>query len=115
MDERPLVQLPTVLENPSNSRMISIKDDARGLERTDCAKPRPVVLTAHRQAADNSRRDAMTRAEMIALASPPCHECGVAVQRVETQWHLDEDYRWRPGPYFMVCGNDHRVLVEPVV
>jgi hypothetical protein len=57
----------------------------------------------------------MTRAELIALASPPCHECGAPVLRVETQWHLDEDYRWRPGPYFMVCGNEHRVLVEPVV
>ena len=25
----------------------------------------------------------MTRAELIALASPPCHECGAPVQRVE--------------------------------
>jgi hypothetical protein len=56
----------------------------------------------------------MTRAELIALASPPCHECGAPVQRVETRWHLDEDDRWRPGPYFMVCGDEHRVLVEPV-
>jgi hypothetical protein len=75
-----------------------IKDDAYGRERTDCAEA-----------------EAMTRAELIALASPPCHECGAPVQRIETQWHLDEDHRWRPGPCFMVCGNDHRVLVEPVV
>jgi hypothetical protein len=40
MDERSIVQLPAVPENPSYSRMISIsiKDDARGLERTDCAE-----------------------------------------------------------------------------
>jgi hypothetical protein len=57
----------------------------------------------------------MTRAELIAAASPPCHECGAPVQRVETQWHLDEDGRWRPGPYFMVCSDDHRVLVEPLL
>jgi len=56
----------------------------------------------------------MTRAELIALASPPCHDCGAPVQRVETRWHLDEDGRWRLGPNFMVCGNEHRVLVEPV-
>jgi hypothetical protein len=52
------------------------------------------------------------RADLIALASPPCHECGAPVQRVETRWHLDEDYRWRPGPYFMVCADEHRVLVR---
>jgi hypothetical protein len=56
--------------------------------------------------------DAMTRAELIALASPPCNECGAPVQRVETRWHLDEDCRWRPGPYFMVCADEHRVLVQ---
>ena len=54
----------------------------------------------------------MTRAELIALASPPCHECGAPVERVEARWHIDEDYRWRPGPYFMVCADGHRVLVE---
>ena len=60
------------------------------------------------------RGDAMTRAELIELASPPCHECGAPVQRVELRWHLDEDDRWRPGPYFMVCADEHRVLVEPL-
>jgi hypothetical protein len=50
--------------------------------------------------------------DLIALASPPCHQCGAPVQRVETRWHLDEDDRWRPGPYFMVCAEQHRVLVE---
>jgi hypothetical protein len=56
----------------------------------------------------------MKRSELIALASPPCHECGAPVQRVETRWHLDEDYRWRPGPAFMVCADLHRVLVQPL-
>ena len=56
----------------------------------------------------------MDRTDLIALASPPCHECGAPVQRVEIRWHLDEDSRWRPGPYFMVCGDDHRVLVKPL-
>jgi hypothetical protein len=60
-------------------------------------------------------RHAMTRAELIALASPPCHTCGEPVLRVETRWHVDEDHRWRPGPYFMVCGNAHRVLVQPLL
>jgi hypothetical protein len=55
----------------------------------------------------------MTRAEFIALASPPCHECGSPVQRVETQWHLDEDCVWRLSA-FMVCDNRHRVVVVPV-
>ena len=68
-------------------------------------------------APDDRKRDAfaMTREELIAHASPPCHQCGAPVQRVEARWHLDEDYRWRPGPYFMVCGADHRVLVEPLM
>jgi hypothetical protein len=52
------------------------------------------------------------RADLIALASPPCHECGEPVQCVEFRWHLDEDERWRPGPCFMVCAGQHRVLVE---
>jgi hypothetical protein len=56
----------------------------------------------------------MDRSELFARASPPCHRCGVAVQRVETRWHLDEDSRWRPGPYFMICLDGHRVLVEPL-
>jgi len=55
----------------------------------------------------------MDRAEMIALASPPCHECGLPVQRVESRWHL-EDGNWRPGPTFMVCAAGHRVRVEPL-
>jgi hypothetical protein len=57
--------------------------------------------------------DAMSRADLIALASPPCRACGAPVQRVETRWHLDEDRRWRPGPCFMVCADEHRVLVQP--
>lgn len=55
----------------------------------------------------------MTRAELIALASPPCHECGGPVQRVEQRWQLTGDDEWRPGPTFLVCADDHRVLVEP--
>jgi hypothetical protein len=63
---------------------------------------------------NESDGDVMSRAELIALASPPCHECGAPVERVETRWHLDEDCRWRPGPCFMVCGDEHRVLVQPL-
>ena len=37
-------------------------------------------------------------ADLFALASPPCHDCGAPVERVEMPWHLDEDSRWRPGP-----------------
>jgi hypothetical protein len=55
----------------------------------------------------------MNRADLIDLASPPCHECGAPVQRVETRWQHDDDLHWRPGPCFMVCGYGHRVLVEP--
>jgi hypothetical protein len=56
----------------------------------------------------------MDRAALIALASPPCHECGDSVQRVEGRWHLDDENNWRPGPWFMVCDHGHRVLVEPL-
>jgi hypothetical protein len=56
----------------------------------------------------------MNRAELIALASPPCHECAEPVERLETRWHLDEDGRWRQA-CFMVCGHEHRVVVEPLM
>jgi DNA-directed RNA polymerase subunit RPC12/RpoP len=56
----------------------------------------------------------MNRAELVALASPPCHRCGRSVERVEGRWHLDEDNTWQPGPWFMVCGDGHRVLVKPL-
>lgn len=56
----------------------------------------------------------MTRAEFVAVAAPPCHECDAAVERVEAGWHRDEDDVWRPGPWFMVCGAGHRVLVKPL-
>jgi hypothetical protein len=54
-------------------------------------------------------------ADLVALASPPCQECGASVQRVETRWHLDGDCNWQPGPYFMVCADGHAVLVKPLV
>jgi hypothetical protein len=57
----------------------------------------------------------MDRAELVALASPPCQECGVAIQRVEIPWRLDQDGRWSVGPSFMICGAGHRVLVEPLL
>jgi hypothetical protein len=56
----------------------------------------------------------MDRAELIARASPPCRECGASVQRVEIPWRLDEAGNWRPGPSFMICGDGHRVPVEPL-
>ena len=56
----------------------------------------------------------MTRAELITLASPPCHECATPVQRVENRGTLTKTAggvsRWT-----MVCGNKHRVLVEPLM
>jgi hypothetical protein len=55
----------------------------------------------------------MNRADFIDLASPPCHECGAPVHRVESRWQRDDGLRWRLGPCFMVCGDGHRVLVEP--
>ena len=54
----------------------------------------------------------MTRAELIAMASPPCHECREPVQRVEIGWRVKGH-----APVWiahMVCGNGHRVLVEPI-
>ena len=57
----------------------------------------------------------MDRDELIAAASPPCRECGESVQRVEIPWRLDGDGNWRPGPSYMVCGDGHRVLVEPLL
>jgi hypothetical protein len=54
----------------------------------------------------------MDRAEMIALASPPCRQCGEPVQRIEQRWHLDGDGEWRLGPTFMVCAEGHRTWME---
>jgi hypothetical protein len=62
---------------------------------------------------DDQNDAIMDRADLIALAAPPCHTCGASVQRVETRWHLDEDATWRPAA-FMVCADGHRVLVEPL-
>jgi hypothetical protein len=56
----------------------------------------------------------VNRADLIALASPPCHECGASVQRVETGWQLDAESNWRLGRCFMVCLEGHRVPVEPL-
>ena len=54
----------------------------------------------------------MRRNELIELASPPCHECGHPVQRLEQRWHLDEDGKWRFA-CVMVCADEHRVLAVP--
>ncbi len=56
----------------------------------------------------------MTGGDLFASASPPCHECGANVQRVEALWHRDADAEWRPGPWFMICVRGHRVPVEPL-
>jgi hypothetical protein len=56
----------------------------------------------------------MDRAELIELASPPCHDCGRPVQRVEMSYvYTMGDRDWVPGPTYAVCANRHRVLVEP--
>jgi hypothetical protein len=54
----------------------------------------------------------MGRADVVALASPPCDECGKSVKRAETRWHLDEDCNWRRGRDFMVCADGHRVAYD---
>lgn len=53
----------------------------------------------------------MNRAELIALASPPCRDCGEPILRTETAWHLDEDGVWRLTAT-MVCPERHRVIVQ---
>lgn len=53
----------------------------------------------------------MDRAELIALASPPCHECNHPVQRVETTW-TRQGLDWVPNDYYMVCVEGHRIKVE---
>ena len=89
-----------------NSEADSIEHNASGLRTHRLRDPHGMVAQTVNDAG------AMKRADLIALASPPCHECGAPVQRIETRWHLDEDCRWRPGPYFMVCADEHRVLVQ---
>lgn len=56
----------------------------------------------------------MTIAEMTALASPPCHECGEPVQRVEMPWRLTSGGEWLLSDPAMVCRGGHRVTVEPL-
>jgi hypothetical protein len=53
--------------------------------------------------------------ELTARAGPPCRECGASVQRVEIPWRLDEEGSWTLGPSFMICGDGHRVSVEPLL
>jgi len=56
----------------------------------------------------------MTRAELIELASPPCHECGQPVQRCEIRWERQAGGTWVPGLAHLVCPDGHRVRVEPM-
>jgi hypothetical protein len=56
----------------------------------------------------------VTRAELFASAAPPCHECGANVKRVEARWHREGNAEWRPGPWYLICAQGHRVLVEPL-
>lgn len=55
-----------------------------------------------------------SRAELLARAAPPCHECGEAVQRVEMTMRSNGDGDWVPEMSYMVCMDGHRVLVEPL-
>lgn len=55
---------------------------------------------------------ARTTKELIAVASPPCHECGGPVQRVETSFTSQGDNEWVPYLFFMVCEAGHRIKVE---
>lgn len=58
--------------------------------------------------------ESLSRAELIEMAAPPCHECGGPVQRTEVRWvRLDGDGSWVPGPCWMVCAEGHRTLVTP--
>lgn len=63
----------------------------------------------------------LSRAELVAWASPPCPVCGEPIQRVETRYEAiaytappvgDEPYRI--GPTFTVCAAGHRNRVEPL-
>jgi len=57
----------------------------------------------------------MTRAEMIELASPPCHECGQPGQRIEVSWARNTNIGWLKPKWFMVCPSTHRVEVKRFV
>jgi hypothetical protein len=54
----------------------------------------------------------VTRAELLAVAAVPCHECGNPVTRVEMGWRWTEK-DWRSEHWTMVCAEGHRVAVEP--
>lgn len=56
----------------------------------------------------------MDRAELIRLASPPCHVCSEPIQRVEMRYEQDTAGEWRVGPTFTVCPNGHRHQIWPV-
>jgi len=64
----------------------------------------------------------MESAEMIALASPPCHECGMPVQRCDMIWRKVYglfspgeigSFAWELEAH-VVCAAGHRVRVEPL-
>jgi hypothetical protein len=55
----------------------------------------------------------MSRAEMTALAAPPCHECGKPVLRVEQQYGRNAEGAFVVKGMTMVCPDGHRVRVEP--
>jgi len=52
---------------------------------------------------------------MIELASPPCHECGQPVQRIEVSWARNTNIGWLKPKWFMVCPSTHRVEVKRFV
>jgi len=58
----------------------------------------------------------MTRAELNAVldaARPPCHECGLPVRNLELFHYRDHLGEWRPRAFVLVCGDNHRVTLEP--
>jgi hypothetical protein len=55
----------------------------------------------------------LTRTEFIELAAPPCPECGKPIERTEFTHQRTPD-GWRVSGAATVCGDGHRMPVEPL-